>query len=85
MYGQGDPYFSVGLGEEYRDFWVAQNKCNASFEDLGITTQSGSAEECVEYQGCIERVRYCSYDASFGHQVPDDYYAQETMGFFRSF
>jgi polyhydroxybutyrate depolymerase len=85
MHGKGDPYFDITLGEEYRDFFVAQNKCSAMFKDLGITTASGSAEDCVEYSGCTEVVRYCAYDASFGHQVPDDYYATETMDFFRSF
>ena len=85
MHGKGDPYFDITLGEEYRDFFLAQNKCSANFTDLGITTASGSAEDCVEYNGCTEVVRYCAYDSSFGHQVPDDYYAMETMDFFRSF
>lgn len=85
MHGKGDPYFDITLGEEVRDYWIAQNQCSATFKDLGITLASGSAEDCVEYSGCKEVVRYCAYDAQFGHQVPDDYYAVETMKFFRSF
>ena len=85
MHGKADPYFDITLGEEYRDFWVAQNKCSTMFTDLGITLSSGSSEDCVEYNGCSAVVRYCAYDASFGHQVPDDYYSQVTMDFFRSF
>lgn len=85
MHGKGDPYFAIMLGEEVRDFWRTQNGCSTSFEDLGITTAGGSPEECIEYSGCTEVVRYCAYDESFGHQVPDDYYARVTMDFFRSF
>jgi len=85
MHGKGDPYFDITLGEEVRDYWLKQNQCSTSFTDLGITLLSGSPEECVEYSGCAEVVRYCAYDASFGHQVPDDYYSKVTMDFFRSF
>lgn len=85
MHGKGDPYFDITLGEEVRDYWIKQNQCSSSFSDLGITLLSGSPEDCVEYSGCAEVVRYCAYDASFGHQVPDDYYSKVTMDFFRSF
>ena len=85
MHGKGDAYFDITLGEEVRDYWIGQNQCSSMFTDLGITLASGSAEDCVEYSGCKDVVRYCAYDAQFGHQVPDDYYAVETMKFFRSF
>lgn len=85
MHGKGDPYFDLVLGEEVRDYWLAKNQCSMTSTDLGLTLLSGSAEECVEYSGCGEVVRYCAYDASFGHQVPGDYYSKETMEFFRSF
>jgi polyhydroxybutyrate depolymerase len=85
MHGKGDPYFEITLGEEVRDYWLKKNACSSMFTDLGITLFSGSAEDCVEYSGCNEVVRYCAYDESFGHQVPDDYYAKVTMEFFRSF
>jgi poly(3-hydroxybutyrate) depolymerase len=85
MHGKGDPYFDITLGEEIRDYWLKQNQCSTMFTDLGIKLLSGSPEDCVEYSGCADVVRYCAYDASFGHQVPDDYYSGVTMDFFRSF
>ncbi|HRI63545.1 MAG TPA: prolyl oligopeptidase family serine peptidase [Polyangium sp.] len=85
MHGKGDPYFDITLGEEVRDYWVKKNACGTMTTDLGIMLLTGTHEDCVEYSGCSEVVRYCAYDASFGHQVPDDYYAQVTMEFFRSF
>lgn len=85
MHGKGDPYFDITLGEEVRDYWLKQNQCGMTFKDMGITLLNGSPEDCVEYSGCADVVRYCAYDASFGHQVPDDYYAKVTMEFFRSF
>lgn len=85
MHGKGDPYFDITLGEEVRDYWIKQNACSMMSTDLGITLASGAAEDCVEFSGCKEVVRYCAYDAQFGHQVPDDYYSRVTMEFFRSY
>lgn len=85
MHGKGDSNFEIALGEEVRDYWIAQNQCSMTSNSLGITLASGFVDDCVEYSGCKEVVRYCAYDAQFGHHVPDDYYAVETMKFFRSF
>ncbi len=88
MFGINDDHFtnqsySGEYGEECRDFWLEQNECDGVnvFEDLHL----GTDLECVEYTGCNSVTRFCLYSAEYGHQIPSDYYAEETMRFIHSF
>jgi polyhydroxybutyrate depolymerase len=67
----------LGLGRANRDFWVAQNVCNARLSTPVAPTP------CVEYAGCdaTAPVRYCEYDGdaslpSFAAQGVFDFFQQ---------
>lgn len=88
MFGSNETHFtwqdySGQYGDECRDFWLEENGCDgsSSYTDLNL----GPNAECVEFEGCDVATRYCLYDGVYGHQIPDDYYAEETMRFFHSF
>ena len=88
MFGSNETHFtwqdySGQYGDECRDFWLDENGCNgsSSYTDLNL----GPNAECVEFEGCDVSTRYCLYDGIYGHQIPEDYYAEETMRFFHSF
>ena len=88
MFGSNETHFtgqsySGEFGDECRDFWLEQNGCagTAYYQDLNL----GSNAECVAFDDCRVPTRYCLYDAQYGHQIPSDYYAEETMKFFHSF
>ena len=88
MFGSNETHFtnqaySGQYGDECRDFWLEENGCEgpSSYTDLNL----GSNAECVEFNGCDVTTRYCLYDEQYGHEVPTDYYAEETMNFFHSF
>jgi poly(3-hydroxybutyrate) depolymerase len=84
MHGKADPSFPPAVGDAVRDFWIGENGCTASSTPL--TIEGAAADDaCVEYTGCAQRTRYCSYTAATGHQIPFDWYARETMRFFESF
>ena len=86
MHGKMDEFFAVAVGEEVRDYWLAQNGCDPdAAADLGISLDDATPEDCVEYLDCEVAMRWCLYAGGFGHQIPFDYYAEETMAFFRSF
>ena len=85
MHGLQDEYFPISVGEAYLNFWLDELGCSAETTDLGIATNDGSPELCVEYSGCNQPVRWCLYSEEFGHQIPFDYFSVETMAFFRSF
>jgi polyhydroxybutyrate depolymerase len=70
------------FGEACVDFWVDEGNCDGATSTIDLDIGSGT--ECVEYTGCDSTTRYCLYGAEFGHQVPD-YYAAQTMAFFRGF
>jgi polyhydroxybutyrate depolymerase len=85
FHGVADPGFTLALGQRYRDFWVRRNTCGAA-APTPLTLAGAMADDtCVEYQGCAERVRWCTYNAASGHQVPRAYYPREVVAFFRSF
>ena len=88
FFGQNDDHFTNqeypgAIGDECRDFWLREKLCEgADFsEDLFV---GKSPNECVSYTGCSSTLRYCFYDAEFGHQNPD-YYTKSVLEFFRSF
>ena len=88
MFGSNETHFtsqaySGQYGDECRDFWLEENGCegSSSYTDLNL----GPNAECVEFDGCDVQTRYCLYDGQYGHQIPSDYYAEETMKFFHSF
>ena len=85
MFGQNDTHFnSQTQGLECRDFWLEARGCDGvdAFTSLNL----GDAEdECVEFDGCQVRTRFCLYAAQWGHQIPGDYFASATMEWFRSF
>ena len=88
MFGSNETHFtwqdhSGQYGDECRDFWLEENGCDgsSSYTDLNL----GPNAECVEFDGCDVTTRYCLYDGVYGHQIPEDYYAEETMRFFHSF
>ena len=87
MFGENDTHFTGqdypgAYGDACRDFWLEENECD------GVNNHSvlewGEAE-CVGYLGCKDEVQYCLYDAQWGHQIPQDYFAQASMDFFRQF
>lgn len=85
MFGQADDHFTWQehpgqFGDEQDAFWRAEHSCGSGSEDLGI----GAADECVAATDCQVETRYCLYEPSAGHQVPS-YFADATMGWFRSF
>ncbi len=85
MFGQADDHFdSQTPGLECRDFWLDERGCAGvgAAVDLGLGDAPG---ECVEYEGCSAITRFCLYGAQYGHQIPSEYFAAATMGFFRSF
>lgn len=85
MFGQADDHFnSQTPGFECRDFWLAERGCDGvdAATPLGL---GDAADECVEFAGCSATTRFCLYGAQYGHQIPADYFAAETMAFFRSF
>jgi hypothetical protein len=55
---QGGADMTRALGRESRDFWVRQNRCDATM------TAAVDPSPCVEYLGCEPSypVRYCEYD-----------------------
>ncbi len=75
--------FPGEFGDECRDFWLEENRCegSSSYTDLNL----GANAECVEFAGCDVPTRYCLYASEHQHQIPSDYYAEETMSFFHSF
>ena len=88
MFGINDDHFTSqpypgAYGDECRDFWLEENGCegSSSYTDLNL----GPDAECVEFEGCDVATRYCLYDAEHGHQIPSDYFSEETMRFFHSF
>ena len=88
MFGSNETHFtwqeySGQYGDECRDFWLEEYGCDgaSSYTDLNL----GPNAECVEFDGCSVTTRYCLYDGQYGHQIPSDYYAEETMKFFHSF
>ena len=85
MHGKSDQSFPISVGEAVRDFWVGKNGCSASSAAPLAIAGSAADDACVEYGGCTQRTRYCSYTAATGHQIPFEWYARETMRFFDSF
>ncbi len=85
MFGQNDTHFgSVTPGLECRDFWVDDRGCTGMEDAVGLGLGDAD-DECVEFTGCSAVTRFCLYGAQYGHQIPDAYFAQATMEFFRSF
>ena len=85
MHGKADPNFPVSVGEQVLDFWLKQNGCTPSTpKAYPISYGALWDDQCFEYKNCEQRTLYCSYTGSAGHQPPTNYYAPETMEFFRS-
>jgi polyhydroxybutyrate depolymerase len=84
MHGKGDTYFAEGTyGKAYREGYLRANRCSAG-SPAPLTIGGGAPEdECWEYAGCAKPTRWCSYASSYGHQIPNAYYARETNAFLR--
>jgi polyhydroxybutyrate depolymerase len=87
MFGENDTHFTNqdypgAYGDACRDFWLEENECDGV--DNHTVLEWGEAE-CVGYLGCKDEVQYCLYDAQWGHQIPESYFAQATMDYFRQF
>ena len=67
-------------GEECRDFWIAERNCAEEPSEFMLGN-----DICYDYQDCDSPVRYCLYDAEYGHQSPADHLPQATMQWFQSF
>jgi len=85
MFGIADDHFTAqpypgSYGDECRDFWLQERGCAESYTELVLGNDT-----CEIYDGCSSPVQYCLYGAEHAHQIPSDYYAEETMKFFRSF
>ena len=67
-------------GDECRDFWLAERGCSQQAQEIQV-----GSDICYIYEECESEVRYCLYDAQYGHQIPSDYFPQVTMEWFDSF
>ncbi len=86
MFGINDTHFTWQdrpgqFGDECRDFWLDQRGCTG---EATFTPIEGTDGECVEYDGCTSRTRYCLYGAQTNHEIPA-YFPQLVLDYFRSF